>query len=165
MQFVIQGLRGLWIYNFLDSGGFLVCVEPYSSTQILWFTYNQGSSWHAYEFSDKPMRVFDAKTKPGEKTTILTLFASFVDDGTNEPDGNWRIVNVDFTDYFSRSCSPGNEVDYDMEWKVNAEGRTDLCILGKRQTFVRRYPTVECLNGPDFESLVLHYLCAKSVHF
>ena len=149
---MFQALRGLWIHNFLDSGGFIVSVEPYSPTTILWFTFNQGSDWHTYAFSDKPMRVYDAKTKPGEKTTILTIFASLIDTATGAPDGNWRIVNVDFSDYFDRKCAPGNEADYDLEWKVNEEGRTDLCILGKQETFVRRHQTVECLNGPDFES-------------
>ena len=148
--FVFQGLKGTWIYAFLDSGGFLTALDAYKPTQIIWYTYDHGNTWEYYQFSEHPVIVYHARSRYDEKTSILNVFCSHFNESTGKPEQLWNVIFVDFSKFFPKLCNLESDADYDLDWKVNEAGRRDLCILGREQTFIRRHPKAECMNGPNF---------------
>ncbi|XP_063723018.1 sortilin-related receptor-like isoform X2 [Symsagittifera roscoffensis] len=147
------GLKGTWIYAFLDSGGFLTALDAYKPTQIIWYTYDHGNTWEYYQFSEHPVIVYHARSRYDEKTSILNVFCSHFNESTGKPEQLWNVIFVDFSKFFPKLCNLESDADYDLDWKVNEAGRSDLCILGREQIFIRRHPKAECMNGPNFSPL------------
>ncbi|XP_075243157.1 uncharacterized protein LOC142337650 isoform X2 [Convolutriloba macropyga] len=144
------GLKGNWIYTFLDSGGFLTAMDAFKPTEIIWYTYDHGKNWKFYRFADKPVIVYHAKTRDEGESSTLYVFCSYFDESTSSAKDDWSIIFIDFSKFFYRTCVADSDADYDFDWKVKEPGRTDLCILGKEETFVRRDPNAECMNGLGF---------------
>lgn len=89
-------------------------------------------------------------TEPGENTTVFTMF------GSNSGQHKWLIIKVDLKKVFERKCTP----DDFKQWTPMSSDQPGMsCILGKRETFLRRAMTANCYTGVDHDRPVKVEVC------
>lgn len=89
-----------------DHGGVLVAVKYFKNTgetRNMYYSTDEGDSWHDIEFNDKMLKVYGLMTEPGENTTVFTMF------GSGSGQHQWLIIKVDLRNVFARNCA---EDDY-----------------------------------------------------
>lgn len=143
-----QVLQGNYYYNIGDHGGVIVAVKYFKTegdTNTLLYSTDEGLSWQQHKFYPTPIRIFGLITEPGENTTVFTMFGT--EAKPNAPI-DWIIVRVDLASVFKRNCTPE---DYKNWSPVSpGQGKASRCVLGRRETFLRRSPKANCYNGLDF---------------
>lgn len=60
------------------------------------YSVNEGETWQSIEFSKRKVLVYGLLSEPGEKTTIFSVFASYV--GKHE----WLIIKIDLKSALGR---------------------------------------------------------------
>eukprot|EP00092_Neocalanus_flemingeri_P022770 GFUD01024690.1.p1 GENE.GFUD01024690.1~~GFUD01024690.1.p1 ORF type:complete len:2176 (-),score=631.55 GFUD01024690.1:299-6826(-) len=143
-----QVLQGNYYYNIGDHGGVIVAVKYFKTegdTNTLLYSTDEGLSWQKHEFYPTPIRIFGLITEPGENTTVFTMFGTEAKPNARI---DWIIVRVDLASVFKRNCTPE---DYKNWSPVSpGQGKASRCVLGRRETFLRRSPKANCYNGLDF---------------
>ncbi|BET01296.1 Low-density lipoprotein receptor repeat class B [Nesidiocoris tenuis] len=146
-------LRENYIFNIGDHGGILTAVRMFKSAgetfQVL-YSFDEGVSWEAFNFADSPMRIYGLMTEPGENTTVFTLF------GSKPESHEWTIINIDFQNAFQRNCTAD---DYKMWSPASSQSVKMACIMGRKETYERRFITSKCFNGLNFNRTVKYEPC------
>lgn len=57
------------------------------------YSTNEGETWKTFNFSDSPLIVYGLLTEPGEKSTVFTIFGSYIGGGHS-----WVILQVNTSD-------------------------------------------------------------------
>ena len=157
-----QVLQGNYYYNMGDHGGVIVAVKYFKTegdTNTLLYSTDEGLTWRSHQFYPTPIRVFGLITEPGENTTIFTMFGSQTRPADHQID--WIIVKVDLAGVFERNCTLA---DY-KHWSPVSHGRgkASRCVLGRRDSFLRRSPKANCYNGLGFQRANTTEICPCSV--
>lgn len=139
-----QVLRGNFLYAIGDHGGIIVAAQHYREAgeiNTLFYSTDEGESWHTYQFFNESLRIYGLMTEPGENTTIFTLF------GSRPEKHQWIFVKVDLRPVFKYKCSPD---DYKL-WSPS-DGRSGrLCLLGRKQEYERRISHSNCYSGVNYD--------------
>jgi len=155
-----QVLQGNYYYNIGDHGGVIVAVKYFKTegdTNTLLYSTDEGLSWKEHKFYPTPIRIFGLITEPGENTTVFTMFGTEAKPGQSI---DWIIVRVDLASVFDRNCT---SEDYKNWSPVSpGKGKASRCVLGRRETFLRRAPKAKCYNGLDFTQSVVVDSCPCS---
>ncbi|XP_075046529.1 sortilin-related receptor [Mixophyes fleayi] len=133
-----------------DHGGILVAIAQGVETNQLQYSTNEGETWKRFNFSESGLIVYGLLTEPGEKSTVFTIFGSYVGKGHS-----WVILQVNASDVLGVPCS---ENDYKL-WSPSDE-RGNECLLGRKTVFKRRTPHATCFNGEDFDRPITTSNCS-----
>ena len=144
-----QVLEGNQYYAMGDHGGLMISVPQFRTTNVLYYSWNEGESWTPYTFHEDKIRVYGILTEPGEMTSIFTLFGSHADHHS------WLIIQIDLHSIFPYTC---NEDDYKM-WSFPDQKPYFGCILGKKTVYERRIAHAECYNGRDYDRTIVEKNC------
>uniref|UniRef100_H3ARQ9 Sortilin-related receptor n=1 Tax=Latimeria chalumnae TaxID=7897 RepID=H3ARQ9_LATCH len=136
-----EALQGPYYYTWGDHGGILMAAAQGTPTNQLKYSTNEGETWKTFSFSEKNVYVYGVLTEPGEKSTVFTIFGSYVDGGHS-----WLVLQINATDVLGVPCT---ENDYKL-WSPSDE-RGNECLLGRKAVFKRRTPHATCFNGEDFD--------------
>uniref|UniRef100_A0A5F9DAM4 Sortilin-related receptor n=1 Tax=Oryctolagus cuniculus TaxID=9986 RepID=A0A5F9DAM4_RABIT len=145
-----EALPGPHYYTWGDHGGIIMAIAQGMETNELKYSTNEGETWKAFTFSEKPVFVYGLLTEPGEKSTVFTIFGS-----NKENVHSWLILQVNATDALGVPCT---ENDYKL-WSPSDE-RGNECLLGHKTVFKRRTPHATCFNGEDFDRPVVVSNCS-----
>ncbi|XP_048746198.1 VPS10 domain-containing receptor SorCS1-like isoform X2 [Ostrea edulis] len=139
---------GYYHLNILDQGGVITAILQDDRTNSVYYSIDEGSTWYSHEFTDKPMIVDGVLNEPGINTLMVSVY------GRLSEKGNRQMVQLNFTDVFTRKCS---DVDYQI-WTVFEKG----CILGRKMQYHRRSAEAKCYNGRDYKRPTISSTCLCS---
>ena len=151
-----QVLQGNYYYNMGDHGGVIVAVKYFKTegpTNVLEYSTDEGLTWQQHQFYEKPLRVYGLITEPGENTTVFTMFGSKLQD-SNTGLIDWIIIKVDLREVFTKTCSLLEDYKH---W--SPRGPHVKCIMGVRESYLRRSPKTNCYNGQAFTRPTLEDTC------
>ncbi|XP_072283121.1 sortilin-related receptor [Pyxicephalus adspersus] len=145
-----ESLLGSHYCTWGDHGGILMAIAQGVETNQLKYSTNEGETWKTFTFSDSPLIVYGLLTEPGEKSTVFTIFGSYVGGGHS-----WVILQVNTSDVLGVPCT---ENDYKL-WSPSDE-RGNECLLGRKTVFKRRTPHATCFNGEVFDRPITSSNCS-----
>ncbi|KAM4015463.1 sortilin-related receptor [Anomaloglossus baeobatrachus] len=145
-----ESLLGPHFCTWGDHGGVLVAIAQGVETNQLKYSTNEGETWKTFNFSDISLIVYGLLTEPGEKSTVFTIFGSYVHKGHS-----WVILQVNTSDVLGVPCTDN---DYKL-WSPSDE-RGNECLLGSKTVFKRRTPHATCFNGEDFDRPITTSNCS-----
>ncbi|XP_077313881.1 sortilin-related receptor [Lithobates pipiens] len=145
-----ESLLGSHYCTWGDHGGILMAIAQGVETNQLKYSTNEGETWKTFNFSDSPLIVYGLLTEPGEKSTVFTIFGSYIGGGHS-----WVILQVNTSDVLGVPCA---ENDYKL-WSPSDE-RGNECLLGRKTVFKRRTPHATCFNGEDFDRPITSSNCS-----
>ncbi|KAM9299149.1 sortilin-related receptor [Gastrophryne carolinensis] len=145
-----ESLLGSHYCTWGDHGGILVAIAQGVETNQLRYSTNEGETWKSFNFSDSPLIVYGLLTEPGEKSTVFTIFGSYIGQGHS-----WVVMQVNASEVLGVPCSDN---DYKL-WSPSDE-RGNECLLGRKTVFKRRTPHATCFNGEDFDRPITSSNCS-----
>lgn len=153
-----QVLQGNYYCNLGDHGGIIVAVKYFKTegeTNILYYSIDEGLTWQEHKFYTEPIRIFGVITEPGENTTTFTMFGS---NPASNGSIDWIIIKVDLGQVFEKNCTLE---DY-KHWTPKGEGVK--CLMGRRESYMRRSPQAKCYNGLSFTRSTVVETCPCGHH-
>jgi hypothetical protein len=150
--------NGSYDYEISNHGGLIVLTPNLVSTNFIRFTSDEGKT-------DFKQCAFFEATKNMEVTDIIAEptggQAQFIIYGRMSGTSRGVVVHLDFSGVGERDCkgekTPG-AADSDYEYWSPRFGSQE-CQLGERVSYVRRKPSVDCLNPTDFTSHTVQEVC------
>ncbi|KAJ1542195.1 vacuolar protein sorting/targeting protein PEP1, partial [Cladochytrium tenue] len=129
-----------------DHGGLIILVNDEVPTDILQYSYDYGSTWNKFIFSDHPIRILSVGTEPA--STSLTFLISGIRQSETDRSQKYVLVSVNFQTIFDRQCEKGRDLD---EWSPSGDDGKDRCFLGQDASFYRKKDGVTCYIGREFD--------------
>lgn len=136
-------------YEFGDQGSLLVLVSDERPTKELLYSWDQGQTWHFYEFVGEEMRVNTLTTDPKSSTLKFVIIGH-----SRGTDRSTLVSTIDFTDTKQRTCvlDKNNDEKSDFErWIPKDDDGDDACLLGKKTAHWRRKKDRVCKVNHQFQ--------------
>ncbi|KAG1467598.1 hypothetical protein G6F56_004322 [Rhizopus delemar] len=133
---------GEHLYEFGDHGSLLALINDERPTNELVYSWDQGTTWHTYLFSDEPVRV-KTLTTDLKSSTLKFVIIGHSRSGERSP----VIITVDFSHTSQPQCviDKKNEDKSDFErWIPKDDENDDACLLGKKTAYWRRKKDRTC---------------------
>ena len=134
-------MKGPHIYEFGDHGGLIVMAKNLDATREIYYSYNEGKTWHTLEISSIDLDITNIIIEPFSISQQFVIYGKQYESTSPDPTG--VVVTVDFKDLHEPQCKgadrPGQgDSDYEL-WTPN-DGRhgESKCFLGQQITFIRR---------------------------
>jgi len=129
-------------------GGLFLSSSTSQSTNKVAFSWNQGLSWDACNFTSSNLEIDDIIQIGGPETLKFLLFGTSINGGSTKG----SVTFLDFSNNISTQCagenSPGETTSDFEEWTTNWN---DNCLLGETTTYTRRRRDSICIvNSPPF---------------
>jgi len=128
--------KGSHIYEIGDHGGLIVMAPNLNGTKEVYYTWNEGKTWHAQSISNVPLDVTNIIIEPLSVSQEFVVYGQVYDPENPNPTG--VIVTIDFKDLHEPQCkgvdNPGDK-DSDYELWTPFDGRhganNNKCFLGQ----------------------------------
>ncbi|RCI03384.1 vacuolar protein sorting/targeting protein PEP1, partial [Rhizopus stolonifer] len=141
--------QGEHLYEFGDQGSILVLVSDETPTNELLYSWDQGETWHYYQFHEQKVRVTTLTTDPKSSTLKFIIIGH-----TRGLERSQVIITVDFSGTQQRKCviDKNNIEKSDFErWIAKDDDGDDACLLGKKTAHWRRKKDRACVVGAQFQ--------------
>ncbi|KAI9488126.1 hypothetical protein BDB00DRAFT_849759 [Zychaea mexicana] len=141
--------NGEHLYEFGDHGSLLVLINDEGPTNELLYSWDQGETWHFYQFAQTSVKVNALTTDPMSTTLKFIILGH-----TKEGQRSQVLITVDFSEVSQRKCEldKGNQEKSDFEpWIAKDDDGDDACLLGKRTAYLRRKKDRVCIVGEAFK--------------
>ncbi|GAA5814583.1 hypothetical protein MFLAVUS_008082 [Mucor flavus] len=139
----VQIQEGEHLYEFGDQGSLLVLIRDEGPTNELLYSWDQGDTWHFYQFSEEPIRVNTLTTDPKSSTLKFIVIGH-----SRTGDRSQMITTVDFSGTKQRECvmdrDTSEKSDFER-WTPKDDDGDDACLLGKRISYWRRKADRACV--------------------
>uniref|UniRef100_A0A8C3SQ08 VPS10 domain-containing protein n=1 Tax=Chelydra serpentina TaxID=8475 RepID=A0A8C3SQ08_CHESE len=148
-------LEGPHHYAILDSGGIIVAIEhSLEPINVIKFSTDEGQCWHKYTFSKEPIYFTGLASEPGARSMNVSLWG-YRDSVLPR---KWVSYTIDFSHLLSRICE---EDDYTIWLAHSSEpgSRTDGCVLGYKEQYLRLRKSSVCQNGRDYVMIKQPSVC------
>lgn len=112
------------------------------ATKEIFFTWNEGKTWHNLQISDSPIEIFNIIIEPASISQEFVVYGTQTHPETFEKIG--VVVTLDFKDLHEPQCkgadSPGEKgSDYELWTPYDGRhGENNKCFLGQQVTYIRR---------------------------
>jgi hypothetical protein len=138
--------KGAHLHEIGDQGAILVVVDDELATDKIWYSFDEGTSWHPLTITSNGdrVRVKDIATVPGGTSRRFLLWGHVT--------GEFRrdiAVHLDFAGLLGRQCkldlkNPGTD-DFEP-WTLKRQGG-EKCVFGREVTYNRRIRDHKCYIG------------------
>uniref|UniRef100_A0A8C0ITL8 Sortilin 1 n=1 Tax=Chelonoidis abingdonii TaxID=106734 RepID=A0A8C0ITL8_CHEAB len=148
-------LEGPHHYAILDSGGIIVAIEhSLEPINVIKFSTDEGQCWHKYTFSKEPIYFTGLASEPGARSMNVSLWG-YRDSVLPR---KWVSYTIDFSHLLSRNC---DDDDYTIWLAHSSEpgSRTDGCVLGYKEQYLRLRKSSVCQNGRDYVTMKQPSVC------
>ncbi|KAI8364623.1 hypothetical protein BD560DRAFT_165544 [Blakeslea trispora] len=142
--------QGEHLFEFGDQGSILVLINDEEATNELLYSWDQGETWHYYQFHEQKVRV-TTLTTDNKSSTLKFVIVGY----TRGLERSQVIVTVDFSEAKQRRCviDKNNEEKSDFErWIAKDDDGDDACLLGKKTAHWRRKKDRVCIVGAQFQA-------------
>ncbi|KAF1797441.1 hypothetical protein V8B55DRAFT_1516083 [Mucor lusitanicus] len=141
--------EGEHFYEFGDQGSILVLINDEKPTKELLYSWDQGETWHFYEFSADEIRVNTLTTDPKSSTLKFVIIGH-----SRGAERAQVVITVDFSETKQRKCviDKHNDEKSDFErWIPKDDDGDDACLLGKKTAHWRRKKDRVCIVNAQFQ--------------
>ena len=143
--------KGNYMWEYGDQGSIIVIVEENVATDVIFYSLDEGVTWHQYQFTESKMDISSISTVPSDNSRNFLLWGKDSSKG-----GEIKTVNVDFTGLWDRQCNldeqnPVNE-DYYL-WEPKHPLMDNKCLFGHVAQYHRKQPNRDCYNGRSIQHL------------
>ena len=135
--------KGNYMWEYGDQGSIIVIVEQSDSTNVGYYSLDEGRKWTEFEFADKKMEVTDLTTVPSD---VSANFIIWVKNGRKI-----ATINVDFSGVRSnRMCEFDESKAHDgygdfITWSPSHPLQPDdYCLFGRKTQYHRKKPEADC---------------------
>ncbi|ANB12962.1 Pep1p [Sugiyamaella lignohabitans] len=149
--------KGAFMWEFGDSGSIITIVNGHDSTNVLYYSLNEGASWNEYKFSDDLVKVDDIATVPSDTSRKFVLFGR----PPAKEGAKSFAIQVDFTGLTDRKCvldsGDANKDDFEL-WAPSHPDLKESCLFGHEALYHRKIPDRDCYIGwaPDRDIMKPH---------
>lgn len=135
-----------------DHGAIIVLAPDQKATDEVYYTWNEGLSWHTLDIPNGKMEVTNIMIEPDATSQIFILYGTKMNDKQQEMG---VIVSLDFTGLHEPQCKGADkpdtpESDYEI-WTPYDGRHGEECLMGRKIQYHRRKRESECFNGEPFE--------------
>ncbi|XP_076438284.1 sortilin-related receptor-like [Babylonia areolata] len=135
-----QVMDGSYQFSMADHGGVILAAQQFQPTDTVYYSTDEGETWHSYQFHTEAVRIYGILTEPGEKTTVFSVFGS-------KPDHHsWILFQMNVSTLLGVQC---RAEDY-KDWSLPDVFHNSGCLLGKKLVYQRRIAHTQCYNGHSF---------------
>jgi hypothetical protein len=138
--------KGAYMWEYGDSGSIIAIVNGHDSTNMLYYSLNEGRSWNEYKFSEDLVSVDDIATVPSDTSRKFVLFGR----PPAREGSKTFAIEVDFTGLTDRKCilDSGDTSKDDFElWSPFHPATNDGCLFGHEAMYHRKIPDRNCYIG------------------
>ena len=133
--------KGNYMWEYGDQGSIIVIVEESDSTNVGFYSLDEGEHWEEFKFADRPMRVTDLTTVPSDSSVNFIIW---VEDGPKI-----ATITVDFEGVRKdrRQCTFDENQDHDDDfelWSPKHPLQEDKCLFGRRTQYHRKKLDADC---------------------
>ncbi|RDL38307.1 Oligoxyloglucan reducing end-specific cellobiohydrolase [Venustampulla echinocandica] len=151
--------KGKYMWEYGDQGSILVIVKDGGSTNIIYYSLDEGDTWEEYKFSDAEIEIKDLTTVPSDNSRNFLIWGS--------KNGELVTVNLDFTGLTNEQCKLDeddvDEGDYYL-WTPRHPKQDSECLFGHISQYHRKKPTSNCFNGrmiPSLHDIARNCTCTR----
>ncbi|KAI8640138.1 hypothetical protein BD408DRAFT_445362 [Parasitella parasitica] len=140
--------EGEHLYEFGDQGSILVLINDEKPVNELLYSWDQGETWHFYEFSADKIRVKTLTTDPKSSTLKFVIIGY-----SRGLERSQMVITVDFSETKHQKCilNKDDEGRSDFErWIPQDDDGDYACLLGKKTAYWRRKKDVVCIVNAQF---------------
>lgn len=142
--------KGEQVFNIGDHGGIIVVAPKHTPTTTISYSIDEGNTFVDSIVTPHPILV--------DKISVINDSLFFLIQGVNPNNGIGVVIATDFERVFERKCEGANFAgretsDYELWTPHDLEsGNVGYeCLMGEKNTYIRRKPEKKCFNGMEFE--------------
>lgn len=145
--------KGTYMWEYGDQGSIIVIVQEGVTTNVVYYTLDEGKSWKEYQFSDAKMTIDDISTVPSDTSRNFILWGR---DSSSK--GGLVTINIDFTGLTDRKCvlneydPAASDSDYYL-WEPSHPLSDSNCLFGHVAQYHRKKLESDCFNGQAIQHL------------
>ena len=140
--------KGAHLHEIGDQGAILVVVDDEQATDKVWYSFDEGASWHSLIITSngERVRVKDIATVPGGISRRFLLWGHVIGEFSKE-----IAVHLDFTGLLGRKCQLdiNNADDDDFELWTLKRPSGESCVFGREVKYNRRIRGRKCYIGNE----------------
>ncbi|KAI9729782.1 MAG: vacuolar protein sorting/targeting protein PEP1 [Claussenomyces sp. TS43310] len=140
--------KGSYLWEYGDQGSLIVIASDRVTTNVVYFSRNEGDTWEEFKFAEEAVDIKDITTVPSDNSRNFVLWVE-------SPDGA-AAVNLDFSGFTDRQCDldedTGDNDDYYL-WTPKHPLQDDDCLFGHVSQYHRKRPSADCYNGREIQHL------------
>lgn len=133
-------------YEFGDQGALLVAVYDEGETDKISYSLNHGKDWREAVLTEK-VRAKLLTTTP-DSTSLKFVLLATAGEGSKLKN---RFISIDFTGLHERTCE---KADFEKWYARKDENENPICIMGHKQSYLRRKADAECFVNEEFKDPV-----------
>lgn len=155
--------KGVYQWEYGDRGSIIALVDDQFSTNIVYYSLDEGKSWNEYQFSEDKVKVNDIVTVPSDNSKKFLLITTSDSSKGSES----KTITLDFERIFSRQCQLdlNNPDADDFEYWTPQHPYTSSCLFGHEAKYLKKVQGHECFinNAPlgDAYKLVRNCPCTR----
>ncbi|KAK9448995.1 uncharacterized protein V1518DRAFT_374045 [Limtongia smithiae] len=156
--------KGTYMWEYGDQGSIIVLVETAVPTNTVRYTFDEGATWHSYQFNDEVVQAYDISTVPSDTSRKFLIHARLPASYGEKT----LMVQLDFTGTTSRQCVLNEkkpEADDFELWTPKRPGSEDGdCLFGHEIQYNRKIPDHFCYIGktvPQPHTIVRDCPCTR----
>lgn len=132
------------------------------TTNEIYYSWNEGLNFRTLTVIDTPIEVENIIIEPSSTSQFFVLYGTKTDPETEETKA--IIITLDFQNLHTPQCTgedrPGEaSSDYELWTPFDGRHGDNKCLLGTKQTYVRRKQESQCYNGMEYEKQVFIENC------
>eukprot|EP01129_Flabellula_baltica_P006302 TRINITY_DN2345_c0_g1_i1.p1 TRINITY_DN2345_c0_g1~~TRINITY_DN2345_c0_g1_i1.p1 ORF type:complete len:755 (-),score=150.26 TRINITY_DN2345_c0_g1_i1:23-2287(-) len=144
-----QLATGSYIYEMGNAGSLLLLADDQDITNNLLYSFDEGLTLNTCNFTtiEEGVDIYDILSDPLMSSTRFLMVGM--------RNRKSIIISLNFDSVHERFCSGWDkpeEIGSDYELWEPSDSKGDMCLLGRRTSYVRRKRDSNCLNPPDFVS-------------
>jgi hypothetical protein len=142
--------KGVYQWEYGDQGSVIVLVNGQDSTNVLYYSLDEGGSWNEFKFAEDAVTVKDISTVPSDDSRKFLLFTRLP---SNKGDRS-TVYQIDFSQLLKRKCdldlaNPDAD-DFDL-WTPKHPHQSDDCLFGYVSQYYRKIAGRDCYIGEKLD--------------
>ncbi|CAG8491123.1 2595_t:CDS:10, partial [Paraglomus occultum] len=140
--------KGAHLHEIGDQGAILVVVDDEQATDKVWYSFDEGDSWHSLIITSngERVRVKDIATVPGGTSRRFLLWGHVIGEYSKE-----IAVHLDFAGLLARKCEldikNADNDDFELWTLKRPDGES--CVFGREVKYNRRIRGQKCYIGSE----------------
>ncbi len=126
--------KGAHIYEIGDHGALIVMAQHNTPTREIYYSFNEGKSWHTLEITSDPIDITNIIIEPMSVSLEFVVYGTLQNANDAQPKG--IVITLDFKPLHEPMCKgadrPGDaDSDYELWTPFDGRHGDQKCVLGQ----------------------------------